>query len=245
MLLQGVLRFFALLLSPFRHLSANRVERSIFLISLVLVVGILSEKIHQTPLQIGSIKSQGDVVFAISPTPTMYVSPTPTSVKKTYTTPRPEADGPLDETEQWGVAKQLSEHTWTMKVGDDEKIGTSQEVLDALNNYRERHGSSRLSWDDKLGTYAQERADYFAREGKLDSHAGFSDFISNQDGFVKLGFNRVGENSSYGYRVSGVHLIEWVYAGDGPHNDNQLRTDWTHVGVGISATATDLVFGGR
>lgn len=240
MLLQQIKHFFkgiiSSLFSPFRHLSANRVERSIFLISLVLVVGILSEKIHQTPLQIGSTKSQGDVVFAISPTPTIYVTPMPTYVPVTIT-PMP--------TEQWGVAKQISEHTWTLKVGDDEKIGTPQEVLDALNNYRERHGSSRLSWDDKLGTYAKERADYFAREGKLDSHAGFSDFISNQDGFAKLGFNRVGENSSYGYRVSGVHLIEWVYAGDPPHNDNQLRTDWTHVGVGISAAATDLVFGGR
>jgi hypothetical protein len=41
-----------------------------------------------------------------------------------------------------------------------------------------------------------------------------------------------------------VHLIEWVYAGDKPHNDNQLSSKWSAVGIGISGSATDLVFGG-
>jgi uncharacterized protein YkwD len=67
----------------------------------------------------------------------------------------------------------------------------------------------------------------------------------NNDGFGKLGFSSLGENSSYGYLLEGVHLIEWVYAGDAPHDNNQLNSEWSHVGIGVNGTATDLIFGGR
>jgi hypothetical protein len=41
------------------------------------------------------------------------------------------------------VAKQVNEVTWTMKVGEDEKMATAQEILAALNNSRlkSRRGS--------------------------------------------------------------------------------------------------------
>lgn len=147
--------------------------------------------------------------------------------------------------EEWGVAKQIGEHTWTMQVSSDEKVGTVQEILQALNNYRQRHGRGILSWDTNLGNFAQGRADMFLRNGTTDAHAGFTDFMNNQDGFKKSGFMALGENSSFGYHVEGVHLIEWIYAGDVPHNNNQLNAEWTHVGVGVAGLATDLVFGGR
>lgn len=146
---------------------------------------------------------------------------------------------------EWGKAVQLDEHTWTMQVKNDEKQGTPQEILQALNGYRGRHGVGSVSWDGKLAEYAQSRAGYFSQTGTLDSHKGFMDFMNNQDGFSKLGFSSLGENSSYGYTLEGVHLIEWVYAADKPHNDNQLNSEWTHVGIGVSGVATNLVFGGK
>lgn len=159
-----------------------------------------------------------------------------------------EADFPPQEQHEvaeWGTSKQLSEHTWTIRVGQDTKNGTAQEILVALNNYRQRHGKGTLTWHDALGNYAQSRAEYFVSKGDLDSHAGFNDYVNNQDGFNKLGFMSLGENSSIGYTLEGVHLIEWVYAGDKPHDDNQLDGQWTHVGIGVSGTATDLIFGGK
>lgn len=147
--------------------------------------------------------------------------------------------------EEWGIAEQIGEHTWTIKVGQDKQIGTAQDIFSALNNYRQRHGKGTLSWDQKLSAYAQSRADFFAARGDLDSHAGFTDFVNNQEGFNKLGFMGLGENSSYGYSLEGVHLIEWVYAGDKPHDDNQLNSEWTHVGIGVSGTAANLIFGGK
>lgn len=146
---------------------------------------------------------------------------------------------------EWGVAKQLDEHTWTMKVGDDEQMATPQEILTALNFYRNQHGRGSLAWDGMLSSYADTRAAFFTNQGTLDGHAGFQDYLENQDGFNKLGFVRVGENSSYGYRLAGVHLIEWVYAGDADHDKNQLDSHWYYVGIGVSGTATDLIFGGE
>ena len=144
----------------------------------------------------------------------------------------------------WGVAKQINEHTWTMQIENDEAMGNVQEILTALNSYRQKKGVAPLSWSDTLSVFAQSRADAFSKNGKLDAHQGFRSMMDD-NGFEKMGFNSLGENSSFGYMVSGVHLIEWVYAGDKPHDDNQLKSEWTHVGIGVSGSATDLVFGGR
>lgn len=144
--------------------------------------------------------------------------------------------------EEWGVARQIDEKTWTIKIGEDNKMTTANELFEALNNYRERHGSGKLSWDQNLADFAQKRAENFSLMGRLDGHKGFEEYVENEENVKKLGFWSLGENSSSGYKMLGVHLIEWIYAGDKPHNDNQLEPTWTHVGIGISETATDLIF---
>ncbi len=129
-----------------------------------------------------------------------------------------------------------------MKIVLDPIMATPNEILAALNAYRLRHGSQPLTWDEKLATYAQTRAKYFTQTKKTDEHQGFDDFLQNQDGFEKLGYNWLGENISYGYRLNGVHLIEWIYAGDQPHDDNQTSNRWDHVGIGVDGPATCLIF---
>jgi uncharacterized protein YkwD len=147
------------------------------------------------------------------------------------------------EPEEWGVAKQINEVTWTMKIGYDDRMATAQEIFEALNTYRQRHGTGSLTWDDNLAEYAQSRAGYFSSIGTTDKHAGFNEYIKNEENLKKLGFWGVGENASYGYRLYGVHIIEWIYAGDEPHDKNQRDPNWTHVGVGVSGTETALIFG--
>lgn len=151
--------------------------------------------------------------------------------------PTPIDDGP------WGVARQIDDHTWTMKIGLDEKMATPEEILSALNDYRRVHGSQILTMNEKLKNYAQERARYLNKKGSTDGHQGFNDFLENQNGFEKLGFTSLGENISYGYKLNGVHIIEWMYAGDKPHNDNQLDNRWNYVGIGTDGLATCLIFG--
>lgn len=145
----------------------------------------------------------------------------------------------------WGEAKKIGTHTYTMRLTPDSTMGTPQEILTALNAYRQLHGKGTLAWDDKLAGFANTRAEYFSQRGNLDSHAGFLEYLNNQDGFKKLGFANVGENSSIGFTLQAVHLIEWVYAGDAEHNNNQLNSEWSYAGIGVNGNATDLVFAGN
>ncbi len=147
------------------------------------------------------------------------------------------------EIDEWGVAKQISDKTWIIKVGFDQKMGNAQEIFEALNNYRERHGRNRLIWDDNLAQFALERAKYYTKNGFLDEHKGFNEYVNSESNLRRLGFWLVGENASFGYKLEGVHLIEWVFAGDKPHNDNQLNQNWTHVGIGVDNYQVDIVFG--
>ncbi len=167
---------------------------------------------------------------------TKVITPTIIIKKKIYPTPTP-------DNEPWGVARQIDDVTWTMKVGQDETMATPREIWEALNQYRQTHGSQILNWDTKLADYAQSRAKYLNSQKDVDGHEGFSNFVKNEDGFNKLGFNALGENISYGYKLNGVHIIEWMYAGDKPHNDNQLDNKWNYVGIGVDGLATCLIFG--
>lgn len=152
---------------------------------------------------------------------------------------------PALDTNGWGVAQQISEHTWTMKIGQDNQMGTPQEIFLALNNYRQVQNKPQLSWNDNLAAFAQKRAEDQAKLGRTDEHAGFDSYVQNPSNLKNLGFWSVGENSSSGYILSGVHLIEWIFASDKPHNDNQLNPNWTNIGVGVSKTIVDIVFGGN
>lgn len=170
------------------------------------------------------------------PTPTIKVTPTGIIKKKIYPTP-------TGDNEPWGIARQIDDVTWTMKVGQDAKMATAKEIWEALNEYRKVQGSQILNWDTKLADYAQSRAKYLNSLKNVDGHKGFNDFVQNDDGFNKLGFTMLGENISYGYKLNGVHIIEWMYAGDKPHNDNQLDNRWNYVGIGVDGLATCLIFG--
>ncbi len=144
----------------------------------------------------------------------------------------------------WGVAKQIDEVTWTIKVGQDDRMATPQETLQALNSYRQTHGAGALTWDDNLATFANERAKFLNSIRSTDAHKGFKDYIASEDNVRKLGFWSLGENSGYGNKLIGVHLIEWIYASDEGHNKNQLDPHWSHVGIGISGLGVAFIFGG-
>jgi uncharacterized protein YkwD len=128
--------------------------------------------------------------------------------------------------------------------GQQVASATGNGIVDALNDYRRQHGKHALSLDNKLMQFAQERANLFNSKGDLDGHAGFQDFIHNQDGFAKLGFWKLGENSGIGHAIEPKSLIENAYGSSPAHNDNQLDNAWTHVGIGVSGSATNFIFGG-
>lgn len=190
-----------------------------------------------------------EVIVTVAPadvlektTPTLKLNLEPTVRPTARSTAKPTVKK-VGDTAPWGVARQIDEYTWTMKIGQGERMATANEIFDALNYYRVGKGSQQLTWDEKLAGYAQERADYLAKIKSTDGHKGFFEFTKDDKAFEVLGFDRLGENISYGYKLEGVHMIEWMYAGDKPHDDNQLDNRWNFVGIGVRDTATALIFG--
>lgn len=147
--------------------------------------------------------------------------------------------------EKWGVAEKVAgtQYGWSMKMENDFTMGTAQEIFFALNKYRSKKNSVELNWSESLANFAQQRAQSLTTNGGVDDHKGFREYMHNSDYRKTLGFSRVGENTSCGYRMTGTHMIEWIFAGDVPHDDNQLSGRWSAVGVGVSGTCVSLVFG--
>ena len=190
--------------------------------------------------------AEGPAVHILKATPTVTSTPTPLPTLKPEPRVQPTAlPQPTDSSSDWGVAEQVGEHTYTIKVGNDDRMANPQEVLEALNAYRATNGVGQLAWDDKLAQYSQDRANHFKNISNIDAHEGFNNFLSNEDGFAKLGFMRLGENSYYGGPLTGTHLIEWVFAKSPGHNSNQLDSAWSNVGVGVTDTSVNLIFGGE
>ncbi|MFH1186984.1 MAG: CAP domain-containing protein [Candidatus Levyibacteriota bacterium] len=216
--------------------------KSIIVLILFLIYPSLGLQVNQL---FDNAKTPERKILAYIPSPT----PLPTPIKPTIIIKKSLENAKIiaqkDESEPWGVSKQISEHTWTMKVGEDQEMAIPQDILEALNSYRSIHGKGILSWNNSLASFAQSRAEFFNKEGKLDEHAGFNSYFGDPENIKKTGFLKVGENSSVGYKMDGVHLIEWVFAGDAPHNNNQLDSSWTAVGIGVSGASVDIVFGGR
>lgn len=203
----------------------------------LILVSVIFVGFVYMQLQIGTlinrafVKSNGSVSSAS-------ILPTQSIVVKKYRKPAPTDSTP------WGMAQKIGEHTYTIKLGQDAQMGTPQEILEALNIYRQTKGKGTLEWNDTLAHYAQERANTFKTIKSTDAHKGLNDYLDNQDGFVKLGFNRIGENSYYGGPLLGVHVIEWLFASSVEHNANQLDSDWSYAGVGVTNTSVNIIFGG-
>lgn len=183
-----------------------------------------------------SFANEEDLTFVS--TPSAILTPTPTKIP---TPVDPYANDPDLKDAVWGEAVQVSETGYRMKVGFDSVMGTPEETFKALNLYRYTKGKSNLTWDNRLAKYALERATYICQNGS-DAHAGFSDYVENQEGYKTLGFYQLGENMSTHMKFTGTHLIEWMYAADPAHDGNQLGK-WSHVGVGIFEDCSALIFG--
>jgi uncharacterized protein YkwD len=173
-----------------------------------------------------------------------YVAPPPpikiATVSATIKIPAPPK---VVDTTPWGTTEKIDEHIYRTYVGSDEKMGTPEEILKALNNYRQDHHIGQLSSGDRLCDLANKRAK--EQSSKLDSHKGLIDYMNDPNHWQELNITQIGENASYGYTLSGVHLIEWVFNADEEHKNNQLNPNWTHACAGTFETTADIIFGKR
>lgn len=175
-----------------------------------------------------------------TPTPTPTNAPLPTPTPTTSAQTQPQNSSPNSQY----TAEQIGETTFRIKnVKNDESMASAEDVLNALNSYRQSRGVGQLSWDSALADLSQSRVSTFASRGDLDSHAGFRDFMNN-GGFAKAGFNGLGENSArLSGPMSGDRIIREIFGADAPHDTNQLNAEWTHAGAAISGNFVNINFG--
>lgn len=145
----------------------------------------------------------------------------------------------------WGTTEKVGDHLYRTFVGQDSVMGTPDEILAALNSYRRNHGISNLQQDENLCHLAMRRAQEQDRISNLDAHKGLIDYMDDPNHWQELNIRAIGENASFGYVLSGVHLIEWVFDADVEHRDNQLNPNWNLACAGVSGTTVDIIFGQR
>lgn len=212
------------------------------------ILGITSSSIQSTRISLVSPLAE----TANTPTPTVTHPPTPTLPPLTI----PKKKKPLSITispttkvraqknmDSQYTAEKINDVTWRVKdVVNDDRMATADEIVNALNSYRGNLGRSNLSVDGNLSAYASERANLFASNSSLDSHAGFRSYMDN-GGFEKSGFNSLGENSAYASGpMEASKIIKNLFGADSSHDSNQLD-NWTHVGVGVNGLAINVNFG--
>lgn len=151
----------------------------------------------------------------------------------------------LSDSPPAGQTRKIGDHLYETQVGVDGQMATSGEILQALNTYRGDHGSSPLSLDAKLCAFAQNRAQQQDSQGGLDSHQGFNAYMAEKNHWTELNVHGIGENSAWGYRLSATHFIEWVFAADSEHNNNQLNPSWTLACAAVAGKTVDIIFGRR
>ena len=179
--------------------------------------------------------------------PTQSIAPptnTPTQAPFPTSTPTPIKSGLTSHSQDTPSISQPQTQTSNSAVVISNSSSQENEFLNALNKYRQEKGVAALSIDTKLSDFAKNRAEYFNQKGGMDNHAGFQSMMSD-NGFEKMGFDALGENSSFGDFKTPLNLIEGIFKNHAPHDENQLNPEWTHVGIGVSGVATDFVFGGR
>jgi uncharacterized protein YkwD len=187
------------------------------------------------------------IVVVLPPTTTPTSTPipsTPTPISKPKVIPTEIVPTATPTPNPQYTAQKINDVTWKVSnIQNDSSMASPQDIYNALNAYRQEHGAQSLLWDSYLASFAQSRADLFAKNGALDSHAGFTEFM-NDDGFSKAGFNSLGENSAYlSGNMSADKIIKDIFGADSAHDGNQLDPSWTHVGVGVNGDAVNVNFG--
>jgi uncharacterized protein YkwD len=208
-------------------------ERSVLGASISKIQQSATRTLVSPVVEITKTDEAPTIALTISPTiTTKAIVPTPTPTEKE------QARNPSQYT-----AEKIDDVTWKVhNIQNDDKMASASDIVNAINSYRGSHGLSNLSVDGYLSTYAQERASLFARNGSLDSHAGFNGFMDN-GGFDKAGFNSLGENSAFlSGPMNGDKIVRDLFGADASHDNNQLD-NWTHVGVGVDGNAVNVNFG--
>lgn len=159
-----------------------------------------------------------------------------------------------------GVATKSQQTTQTKTSIPEAKNISDQEVIDALNGYRQTHGIKPLAVHPSLCEYAAKRARDLKIAGGLDNHQGFQSDFADPDN-LPVGIKdyprgrKIGENLAHQYcrnmttgesfvAQSGTALIEWCFdSSTKGHREAQLSKEFKNVCVRHADNMYVVIFG--
>lgn len=106
---------------------------------------------------------------------------------------------------------------------------TANEVFEAINNYREEMGLTKLEFSNDTYKYADEHTDYMIAEGKI-SHDNFNSRASNVAN--ETGATVVKENVAKNYPKAEQALNGWL---NSQSHKNTIEGDFTHTTISVKA----------
>ncbi|MBT6755732.1 MAG: hypothetical protein HN981_02145 [Candidatus Pacebacteria bacterium] len=162
------------------------------------------------------------------------------SEEKTKPTYKPIAEKKeVGSNDPWKVEK-IDDKTTDTRFPADERMGTSEELFIAINNYRSSHSISQVQKHDTLCGIAQTRANQLLELGELDYHAGMDSLAHSQQDF-----DNMGEVISGGTQNElAAHTVEWGWGRSlTGHRESVLNPKWTHGCGGVAGLFSVFVFG--
>lgn len=156
----------------------------------------------------------------------------------TPTNPPPEPAKPKSSEPLYVLENHPSgqEGFYVIKNAPAEPMSTKDELIEAVQTYRQAHGLNQISVDDGLCRIAEQRA----VEASVEfSHDQFSkDASEGKYNFVE--FTTISENLWDG-SFSGVHIVEFGWDRSPGHRAN-LQGGWSRGCAGIHGTTAVFVF---
>ncbi len=141
----------------------------------------------------------------------------------------------------WTVEK-VNDQVTKVALPPDPRMSTSDELFEAMNNYRKAHSVQTLTKNDLLCSIAQNRANEQLANGELDGHAGFEKYAKDQNEFSTMGEVLFGgAQPQYG-----VHIIEygWDRSLTG-HKEAIQDPSWQYGCGGIAGYFAVFIFGSK
>ncbi len=183
-----------------------------------------------------AFSDKSPVIERLTPAKNFYQKPKVTEIKSNIKIIQP-TKSPFS----WTVEK-VDEHLTKVSLPPDPRMSTSDELFEAMNNYRIAHSVSILQKSDKLCSIAQNRASEQEEGGKLDGHAGFEKYAKDQQEFSVMGEVLFGGvQPQYG-----VHIVEfgWDRSLTG-HREAIQNPSWQYGCGGIAGYYAVFIFGSK
>jgi uncharacterized protein YkwD len=136
---------------------------------------------------------------------------------------------------------------------------SDQEVIDALNSYREVHGTHTLNVHPNLCSYAEKRVGDLVAFGGLDNHQGFKEDFADLNNLPEVlkdyPGSKIGENLAHQFcrnmttgdsfvAETGTAIIEWCFdSSTKGHREAQLSSEFHNVCVRHADGMYVVIFG--